>query len=817
MSKQRVYELILQTSRLNLTLKQFLKLKFHITDDAFDRTGFSEEDIINYKFTPKTDDDQPAINNAFKIFSKYTDEQRNNASFDNIDDPENIQFSAGTIEEFADIIIRYGTQIALPQEFLNLTRSSFFDSAVVFPFKEFRAFIGDEILKIIKDEGYESKFKPDNQSPKAGILKKHEKISVQVYSKALGGEMIDLTPFIISCNTSVTKTGGNFSIELPPITAELIRPQPKKRKQEPLIPSGGVGVDIPFDRTPRWVIKENSLVTFGDGEYAFKDNMFLTGDDGLSHQNNYYFMNVIQPNDVILIKFEELQMEEKGKVKRSDLSEFITLQDAKFLKSQVGGKRRKQGTVKGTSDDTLATAINGQVLDMIALVDRVSISQQPASANVSINVSGRDMVKMIIEDGSIFFPGAADESLEGVLKYRSSYFLNPQVAIKSPSFKRLFSVRRIEGEIQDVSLFLFQSVNFWLNYVLTKLSTSRVILENEIYGLQKTDADVKQNVDTSAKAGDNKSDVERVGLWRLVRILVDPQIQNRQLADSSIASDSGSLINFINKFCQEPFIEFWTDTYGDRFYWIARKPPWTREAFLENHTQDIDDVDLLNVSLAFDDTQTYSWYRISPQVFYEGDSENSAFYHPAVFLPKFAELYGARALDIKSAYIEYDANAGMNDAGYKQGVEDLRWLIQTHAHLVFTRKGTITINRDRKIKRGMNVYLKSSDELFYVESVSHTYNTTKSSVDGVTTLQVSRGIVRTHENRYFNLVDTSTAFITETQEAQKIEKVEKSDLKTPEEGVPQEIKEIQVIERRVYDWDVVESNFNFLQRREQFE
>ncbi len=51
------------------------------------------------------------------------------------------------------------------------------------------------------------------------------------------------------------------------------------------------------------------------------------------------------------------------------------------------------------------------------------------------------------------------------------------------------------------------------------------------------------------------------------------------------------------------------------------------------------------------------------------------------------------------------------------------------------------MNGDRRIKRGTFVRFKSTNEIFYVDSVSHSYSINSTTIDRTTTLTVSRGMV----------------------------------------------------------------------------
>ena len=60
-------------------------------------------------------------------------------------------------------------------------------------------------------------------------------------------------------------------------------------------------------------------------------------------------------------------------------------------------------------------------------------------------------------------------------------------------------------------------------------------------------------------------------------------------------------------------------------------------------------------------------------------------------------------------------------------------------YLPFTRKGTIQINGDRRIKVGTFIRLDATDELYYVTGVDNSL-TIGSNIDRVTTIQVERGM-----------------------------------------------------------------------------
>src|SRR5690606_1146291 len=100
----------------------------------------------------------------------------------------------------------------------------------------------------------------------------------------------------------------------------------------------------------------------------------------------------------------------------------------------------------------------------------------------------------------------------------------------------------------------------------------------------------------------------------------------------------------------------------------------------------------------------------------------------------------------------------------RQIIRDLKFMIDINAYLPFTRKGLITINGDRRIKKNTCIRLKQTGEICYVTNVENNY-IKSDSIDRTTTLVVERCMVEKYiiprtiegvENKvsYFNIVNT---------------------------------------------------------------
>jgi len=231
-------------------------------------------------------------------------------------------------------------------------------------------------------------------------------------STALEGRIIDLTPFVDALNISVTPQGGTFGLTLPPIVGQ-------------------------FDSELGWQIKKGSLSTFmknGELNYVSQGGY----EDAQGNLNSFYFNNIIGENDVIFIRFETLNNEIKQRIRDKQYSNPNT--DFEVPKSELAGK----------------------IYDMIGLVDTNSISHDPKDNNVQINIQGRDLMKLLIEDSSFFTPLNFIPS--------GSYF-------SSEPDDRLLN--RIEGKLHTLTQVSEKTIEFSLKYLINALSNMGIVPDDE--------------------------------------------------------------------------------------------------------------------------------------------------------------------------------------------------------------------------------------------------------------------------------------------------------------------------------------------------
>lgn len=255
------------------------------------------------------------------------------------------------------------------------------------------------------------------------------------------------------------------------------------------------------------------------------------------------------------------------------------------------------------------------------------------------------------------------------------------------------------------------------------------------------------------------SKVPATGIWQIIKTIIDKEVSDKNINDTSISFNQGSLFTFVQKLCQKPFVEFFGDTYGDQYHFIIRKPPFTQESFNSLYTIDITDNVVNYDDLGWNNSEIYSWYQLIPQGAYSIFNNQIFEAIPAMFFEEYAQIWGSKPLCIVSNYVNT-----INELKFakERALNELKFLIETHSYLPFTRRGTINIQLDRRIKRGMRIKYLPTGEYFYVDTVHHTYNKTEAGIDAHTTLMVSRGMEvqycdplgdKVNLFNYFNLID----------------------------------------------------------------
>lgn len=445
-----------------------------------------------------------------------------------------------------------------------------------------------------------------------------------------------------------------------------------------------------------------TIQTFGED---FANHFNITDKRGSIHRD--WFSKFIQNNDMIFIRFEKLKKE-----KYEDM-----------------GKRQSSTHIVEPSE------LNDKLIwDMMGLIDTVSTNVDSESTDYSVSISGRDLMKLLVEDGSYFIPLKFVEGSPD----RWFYGGDPE----SSWFKR----NMVTGSYDYYFAYEFQQIHTVSSFIVNQLSNIGIV-PNSLFS-------------HCAKRPDAK------GVWQMITLWVDGQLSDRRIVDRSLTNPEGTLLDFFNKICQQPFVEFWGDTWGNEFDLMIRQPPFTKTA-IQNVVNSkefigIEPKDLLSFSLEYDN-RAYAWYRIMPQNALTGSSQFSSLaLVPIIFLNEYVERFGNKRYITNDIYLSEKSLKGKDDEKNintmsQALLNDLLYVVETTSYLPFTRKGTITINGDRRIKVGTFVILESTQELFYVTAVNNTITFTNDVIDRVTVLTVERGMLLEYitnaAKNYFNIVD----------------------------------------------------------------
>jgi urease beta subunit len=434
----------------------------------------------------------------------------------------------------------------------------------------------------------------------------------------------------------------------------------------------------------------------------------IDGEDTSVNDGGYY-SRVIGNNDLVFIRYEQLGLENE-EYKSSHLS-------PQSLAAYSEEERKPKRT-----------------WDMIGLVTNVVTTYNSFSTERTVNINGQDLTKLLTEDGSYFIP------LRFVEGSNKRFFFGGNA--EDGWFKR----NVVSGDFNFFFAYKVKSIRETVGFIINHLSNIGLVDDRVFDGYGDRRSKVFELDPVKSAYKDTK---EVKGVWQIVKFFIDSASEERRVADDSFVNPEGTLLEFFQRVCQMPFVEFFGDTYIDTFDFIIRKPPFDREA-IQSVVRDgkyieIDNSDLYSYNLYFDE-RNYSWYQIQPQNgLYADDGYTSLTYLPIIYFPQIAEVFGNKRLITPNNYISVEAMGGNKENEkynmfIRKMLNDYLFMIESNIYLPFTRKGNITLNGDRRIKVGSFVKLNKTNELLYVTGVSQ-YGNYSNQIDRTTTIQVERGMV----------------------------------------------------------------------------
>lgn len=673
-------------------------------------------DIYKIKMTPQ--ELLEYEDNKNEIFNAYTATQK-------------VQYKQASVD-----CISGNTKLAVPWDKFT-SRSIYSINQNLTENTNISAFIEAGIKSLLNNPNYKKVQNNSNSQElrEDDIFKRYEQCQIWIWSRAIddsGVNFFDATVFVQTINTNVNKNGGNFTISFPHLTFNGDLENLSNIKLDDLFLKLGGSSNFLHKNA------NDSIATYDTSSSSAK---FIDDNDEFKNsgyqyfkRNQSFFQSILQNNDLVFIRLEKIGSDIISPNESKDIGDF-----------NINSKE-----------------LSGQTLDMIGLIDSVDKSISSKDNQISLTIQGRDLSKLVFDDGVYFFDleyCVADR--EQIIKNSSKTKIGNRLIIDAQNTNKDTyenNIRKNVGTFMGDTSFNFdktQSIEEWLTFIFSQLTNIDIAPDALFNGYPDKTMIITRQQDEAGVS--QYKQVPANGVWQAVKLAIDPEIGDRRIADSSLATATGSLINLIRKVAQEPFIEFSMDTYGDRYYFIVRKPPFSQQAFKSNFCINIFEQDVYTENLQFTN-EIYTWYKLNPTgSIIDSTAGQSLAFFPAVMLPEYMEVWGSKVLDVATQYLDFDMSQSDQtqsnlDKIKAQGQQDLDWLIETTAYLPFTQEGTITIKSDRRIKRGMNIRYLPTGEIYHVDGVSHNKSFTNT-IQQSTTLHVSRGMVEKHIDKYFQVVN----------------------------------------------------------------
>lgn len=371
----------------------------------------------------------------------------------------------------------------------------------------------------------------ENQGMRSTTLKEKRNLRVWLWSKAFNelklpdgsrksfdkNSIMDITPFVMSASTNVVKTGGTFQLNLAPVMGDIACEigEDGKRKAAGRWFLPDESFEVWKDDNVRnfifkpWINEKNknsesdirtSDRTNGQGFQSteFDDRVNLSDEFGAQDvlgdtvyrsmydtdyiRTSLFFTNVIAENDIIFIGF----------VDDGELSE-EKYHDTFFL-----------------SVDELV----GQDWTMIGLVDSNSTSLSSESTDINVNITGRDCMKLLLEDGTFFFqksyanPDQKDTAFNNKDLPKQGDDVNALNRVLSED--SVSGVNRLitSGMIETLFNQEARNVGFVMNLLVSRLANIEICPSQifEAYGdrRSKFQVEIEEYVDENNDGDDNK-------------------------------------------------------------------------------------------------------------------------------------------------------------------------------------------------------------------------------------------------------------------------------------------------------------------------
>lgn len=317
-----------------------------------------------------------------------------------------------------EIDIQYVTSV------VEITETNFQENT-----DEFFVFENKQISKILKNEGYVINKTTKKQRPDVrifGYFKTEHRIKQYEDNYGLTYGFTEISNFVQDVNTSVTKSGGTFRITLPLLGITKNGDNLSVSKTSSEFAKFGVNNGKNFDFSNISTDNDDNVVTgtyYNVGGIHFKSSV--------RDNDNSFFEVLIQTNDLIFINFGD---------------------DIRMMEEDIGMR----------------------CFEMIGLVDDVSLSQN-ANGSGCVVVSGRDLMKLITDDNSLFFNKSTAWGGSNVFANIESYEKTGDILSADMIGEKFRPVDRLRRTTNEINIFAYP--NKTLDYIIKGVVQKLVNIE----------------------------------------------------------------------------------------------------------------------------------------------------------------------------------------------------------------------------------------------------------------------------------------------------------------------------------------------------
>lgn len=228
----------------------------------------------------------------------------------------------------------------------------------------------------------------------------------------------NISDWVINVNTSVTGSVGSFSITMP------------------------------------WFEPKEDVITGGVGSVDV-DKDFIRQKYNVSGDSKAYCNLLFNANDIVFISFSDvLALNTFDTVVTDDKGNVIT------------------------GDYDYERIVSENSFDMIGLIDNISFNKTATGAIGSVEITGRDLSKLLIDDGSFFFNPSTAANPSEIFFNDQGYGLQGDIVEVDALAGKTQAIRRLRGARGEIDVFrnlMNQTIDFVVKGVISRLANIEVV------------------------------------------------------------------------------------------------------------------------------------------------------------------------------------------------------------------------------------------------------------------------------------------------------------------------------------------------------